>query len=1267
MWGELTETDEGTVLTTTMKKTLSTSGENLFVGEEGDVYVGAGYNFIFSEVGVVGVEGCEVSRTTSVGFQPDTVFTTYAYSGQYISDVLIPELDTLSSYYAGLAGGDDTSAEMDSSIIFSLEAGQWRSILAENDTLKARAQFAENRSFSAGADFSYEFQSDSTRWYQRTVTATFDWDVKLPVIGFDSDYFAIHLSGQLKHHNEALGDHTDHDSTWTETVGYTLSDGDIGDHFSVDVKYDPIYPSPVFDVLAGVSSCPYEPWPAPLDTTELARMVPRDKPRIIVEPHVVDAVPPDEAAVFTLQLNNLSPNFEPRRVVLRVLNAANKYGAVIKVGDYPIANGLEYYIEPFDPQVVTLTVERGPNRYQYKDLALFVYPPCEYELWEEDGFLAIADTAWFSVTFDAPCSDVTLVSPEPGWVYNTANAGAPISLHLKDYELDIGDDGGSLLRVGMQYRRLGSGNEGPSAWTSCVECVVEGPDSAGTFIDWTPPEALEDGVYELRVYTECDGGTGYSEVSTGTIERNSPVAFGAPEPADGELSLGEAISVTFNEAIDCRSVLPANVALAFVDGPAPGATISHETGCDGKTIVITPTVSANLLEGRRIEASVTGVADKAGNAMVDTLRWEFEFRKSRFTWSRLYVAADISYRNPGSVTADLVNGTGEPVEYSIEDWPEWIVSVTPADGTIPPGGTQSVDFALRDTTMGVYEWEVTAADTALGVAALFDLSVTVACHDPAWVIDPGRFEHTMTMVTALEIDGAVTNDTGDKVAAFVGNQLRGVADVMHVAAGDQYLAYLTVYSNRMQDEMVRFQVWDESECRLYNATLENHPFVANTSIGSTSVPDTLTATDIEGGGALTIAVNSGWNWISTNVASPDMSVNSVFSNLVPADGDLVKSHEAFSQAVFLYNDTTGTGWTWEGTLVDLDIVSSYMVRLSSPGAIMHTGSPAPIATPVPVQQGWNWIGYLPRGPEDVTDALIGLHNGGLAAAGDVIKSQTGFAEYVGGVWYGSLDSLRTGRGYKLSLSSAVNSSFVYPAYVPMAAPPLAVAAADAIAALLVEGAPDWRVDPYAFQYNMTMTAVLTIDGRETIDERDILGAFVGDECRGVARPLYVEGVKRYVAFLMIYSNAAAGETVKFRAFDADAGIVYDVRETLACNADAVAGTVGDPRVLSVIGLLSEESSMPTVFGLGQNRPNPFNPTTVIGYDVPPGGGHVSIRIYDVAGRLVRTLVDGVETPGRKSVTWDGQSNGGQMVSTGVYFYRMTAPGFEQNRKMVIMK
>jgi hypothetical protein len=95
--------------------------------------------------------------------------------------------------------------------------------------------------------------------------------------------------------------------------------------------------------------------------------------------------------------------------------------------------------------------------------------------------------------------------------------------------------------------------------------------------------------------------------------------------------------------------------------------------------------------------------------------------------------------------------------------------------------------------------------------------------------------------------------------------------------------------------------------------------------------------------------------------------------------------------------------------------------------------------------------------------------------------------------------------------------------------------------------------------------------------------------------------------------------------------------------------------------------VPARFALHQNLPNPFNPATVIHYSVVRGGASVTLKIYEASGRLVRTLVDGPQTEGQKQVVWDGTNEHGHGVATGVYFYRMTAPGFVQTRKMVFLK
>jgi hypothetical protein len=89
--------------------------------------------------------------------------------------------------------------------------------------------------------------------------------------------------------------------------------------------------------------------------------------------------------------------------------------------------------------------------------------------------------------------------------------------------------------------------------------------------------------------------------------------------------------------------------------------------------------------------------------------------------------------------------------------------------------------------------------------------------------------------------------------------------------------------------------------------------------------------------------------------------------------------------------------------------------------------------------------------------------------------------------------------------------------------------------------------------------------------------------------------------------------------------------------------------------------------LEQNVPNPFNPTTTIRYEVRESGP-VTLKIYNVAGQLVRTLVDGERAAGQvHEATWNGLNDGGRPVSSGVYFYKLVARDFTQTKKMVLLK
>jgi hypothetical protein len=95
-------------------------------------------------------------------------------------------------------------------------------------------------------------------------------------------------------------------------------------------------------------------------------------------------------------------------------------------------------------------------------------------------------------------------------------------------------------------------------------------------------------------------------------------------------------------------------------------------------------------------------------------------------------------------------------------------------------------------------------------------------------------------------------------------------------------------------------------------------------------------------------------------------------------------------------------------------------------------------------------------------------------------------------------------------------------------------------------------------------------------------------------------------------------------------------------------------------------NLPTTYSLSQNYPNPFNPTTEIHFEIPERA-HVTLTVYNVVGQKITTLVDKELMPDRYVVDWDGTSDSGAKVATGVYFYKLQAEKFVETKKMMLLK
>ena len=127
--------------------------------------------------------------------------------------------------------------------------------------------------------------------------------------------------------------------------------------------------------------------------------------------------------------------------------------------------------------------------------------------------------------------------------------------------------------------------------------------------------------------------------------------------------------------------------------------------------------------------------------------------------------------------------------------------------------------------------------------------------------------------------------------------------------------------------------------------------------------------------------------------------------------------------------------------------------------------------------------------------------------------------------------------------------------------------------------------------------------------------------------------------------------------------------TIATNGEVDIYAQNGPFTLTIDGVqlnINDNDLIPDEFTLYANYPNPFNPTTTISYDLPEQA-QVTLGIYDLLGKKIKTLVNQSQDAGNKIAMWDGTDDLGRQVSAGVYLYQIQAGEFTQTRKMLLLK
>ena len=138
-------------------------------------------------------------------------------------------------------------------------------------------------------------------------------------------------------------------------------------------------------------------------------------------------------------------------------------------------------------------------------------------------------------------------------------------------------------------------------------------------------------------------------------------------------------------------------------------------------------------------------------------------------------------------------------------------------------------------------------------------------------------------------------------------------------------------------------------------------------------------------------------------------------------------------------------------------------------------------------------------------------------------------------------------------------------------------------------------------------------------------------------------------------------------------LYFRMKETAPASLDFhLLSAMLNETLIDVVTGLAREVELPNTYGLSQNYPNPFNPETEISYRLPEPA-LVRLRIYNILGQEVKTLVSGYRAAGSYEVRWDGTNNAGMSAASGIYIYRFRAENHNKNvkfdkvRKMVLLK
>lgn len=644
--------------TVSTEKVISTSAEPEYVGANGDLFIGSSNNLIYGLARNLTLrrDGSDVTLGVKDAYTTGLQFKTeFAYSANYIENVLIPNLISLRNskltYVANVNDfkpsgdsvvylttlkpedigygtnnndkiwgkdavlsstgrsytmkiGDPTKSCSDEIVWYNDQIENWQKWLAVNEEEKVRAyeerdENTKNYSFDAGSSITYTATNENGKGkqYENNFTGL------AHVIGRTGFQIAgVGITATVTT-DTGGGIHTSGEETDTETstFSYTLAETGDDDAITVDVYGYGKY-SPIFRTRGGQTSGPYEgeamtKYYRP-GTTIMEATMQIEVPKIDVDVATVTDVPAGQAANYTLRMMNESQTSEDVYYKLMMIDETNPDGAKLTIDGQPLTDGRLIKIPAGETVTKALQLtQTNLGILNYENVGIVLASQSQYDntsTWEQ-----IADTVYVTAHF-APSSSAVDMSLSRTTINTSAGEKLTISFDKFDRKYL------NLKAFRIQYQK-----QGDTDWTLLREYVVDKKDLTannqmlpeGSTVSYDlDMHSYSDGKYLFRVVSVCTYGT--SEIYNTSKEialvkdMQKPRALGLPTPTNGVLTAGDDISLTFSENI-LKGELTKDMNF-LVTGVLNGAKVDHATAL----------YLADMAEAAKTEADIN-LSDKS--------------------------------------------------------------------------------------------------------------------------------------------------------------------------------------------------------------------------------------------------------------------------------------------------------------------------------------------------------------------------------------------------------------------------------------------------------------------------------------------------------------------------------------------------------------------------------------------------------------------------------------------------------------------------------